>query len=519
VRQHFNPIALVFLVCAAVLAAVPFWEDLGALFDIWNIRPEYSHGILIPPIAAFLVWRERGWLSTTRFTGSWIGVGIASCGLLLWGVGKLSTISTIVQYAFLIVLYGLVLALTGWAVFKRLWMPLLVLIFMVPLPAFFYSSLSLQLQLISSEIGVLLVRAFGISVFAEGNIIDLGAYQLQVAEACDGLRYLFPLMTLAFILAYFMRAPFWKRALLFLSSVPISILMNSIRIGVIGITVDRWGPAMAEGVLHDFQGWAVFMLSFVVMLVFAAFLLRIGRARGTTWRDGFDFDTSVAHSAVGGSTVSRRLPGSFMACAALLAFSAAMTFALPERSDLTPTRTSLANLPLELGAWSGRRDALERVYLDALRLDDYAMANYKRSGASSPVNLYVAYYDSQRTGESAHSPRSCLPGGGWEITSFEQRAVETDASGTLAVNRAVIELGDHRQLVYYWFQQRGRIVTNEYLVKWYIFWDALTRRRTDGALVRLTAFAPRQQDIAKVDAELTDFARQVYSVLPAYVPN
>ncbi|MFX8824946.1 archaeosortase/exosortase family protein, partial [Acinetobacter baumannii] len=85
----------------------------------------------------------------------------------------------------------------------------------------------------------------GISVFVEGNVIDLGSYQLQVADACSGLRYLFPLMTIGLIVAYLYRGAMWKRVVLFLSSVPITILMNSFRVGMIGVLVDRWGTSMA----------------------------------------------------------------------------------------------------------------------------------------------------------------------------------------------------------------------------------------------------------------------------------
>ncbi len=102
------------------------------------------------------------------------------------------------------------LALVGRQVFRIIWVPMLILLFMIPLPRFLYNNISAQLQLISSGIGVWFIRLFGISVFLEGNVIDLGALKLQVAEACDGLRYLFPLMTLGFILAYFFKAAFWK---------------------------------------------------------------------------------------------------------------------------------------------------------------------------------------------------------------------------------------------------------------------------------------------------------------------
>ena len=111
------------------------------------------------------------------------------------------------------------------------------------------------------------MRLFGVSVYLEGNVIDLGVYKLQVAEACDGLRYLFPLMTIGFLIAYFFKATFWKRALLFLSSIPITILMNSFRVGTIGVMVEHWGVRMAEGFLHEFQGWMVFMASGALMML------------------------------------------------------------------------------------------------------------------------------------------------------------------------------------------------------------------------------------------------------------
>ena len=139
----------------------------------------------------------------------------------------------------------------------------------------------------------------------------------------------------------------------------------------------------------------------------------------------------------------------------------------------------------------------------------------------APVNLYVAWYDSQQSGRSAHSPSTCLPGGGWEMKEFGQVDVPGVAveGRQLRVNRALIAMGPNRQLVYYWFQQRGRVLTNEYLVKWYLFWDALTRRRTDGALVRLTAPLVEGQDVTEADRELADFARETAPRLRAYIPD
>ncbi|MCB1902774.1 MAG: archaeosortase/exosortase family protein, partial [Gammaproteobacteria bacterium] len=122
---------------------------------------------------------------------------------------------------------------------------------------------------------------FGISVFLEGNVIDLGEYKLQVVEACSGLRYLFPLVSIAFLAAYMYKVEMWKRVLVFLSSIPITILMNSFRIGVIGYLVENYGTEQAEGFLHDFEGWIIFMACFAILLLEMTLLAKVGKRKYT----------------------------------------------------------------------------------------------------------------------------------------------------------------------------------------------------------------------------------------------
>jgi len=175
---------------------------------------------------------------------------------------------------------------------------------------------------------------------------------------------------------------------------------------------------------------------------------------------------------------------------------------------------------MSIGPWSGQRASLEGVYLDTLKLDDYLLADY-RSASAGVVDLYISYYNRQRKGDAVHSPRACLPGGGWQLRDFGQHALAgIQINGhALRVNRTIIELGNQRQLVYYWFQQRGRVITNEYAVKWYIFGDALTLHRTDGAMVRLIAPIPAGVSVAEADRNLTEFASRIVPELPRFVPN
>ncbi len=513
-----SPVIWAALAVAAVAGWFAFAEGTRQMLDVWQGSEEYSHAYLIPLISLFIAWQQKNELARLRFAGSWLGVAIVGLGILLGFMGQLGTVFTLQQIGLVTAIVGTVIALTGVKALRILWMPLLLLYFMIPLPDFLQVKLSSGMQLISSEIGVWFLRLIGVTVYLEGNVIDLGVYQLQVAEACDGLRYLYPLLTLGLVLAYFYKGAMWKRVLLFLSSIPITILMNSLRIASIGIMVDNWGIGMAEGFLHDFQGWAVFMVSFALMVLFMIGLSRVGRD-AKPWRELFGLDfpdpwpAAVPRSA-------RPLPRSLGVATVLLVAAAALALALPQRTEIVPERQAFLDFPMVIGNWTGARETLEPIYVQALKFDDYVLATFRGPGPR-PVNVYVAWYDSQQSGRSVHSPSTCLPGGGWQMTSFTQVDVPgvTVAGEPLRVNRTVIALGEARQLVYYWFQQRGRVITNEYLVKWYLFWDSLTRRRSDGSLVRLVVPMPEGTTEEQADRQLAEFAAQLEPVLQDYIPR
>jgi exosortase D (VPLPA-CTERM-specific) len=422
------------------------------------------------------------------------------------------------QIGFVLAICGFVLALTGWSALRLVWMPLLLLFFIIPLPQFLQSNFSAGMQLWSSSLGVWFIRLMGISVFLEGNVIDLGTYKLQVVEACDGLRYLFPLMTLGLVMAYFYKGALWKRVLIFISSMPLTILMNSLRIGMIGWMVEHWGPSMAEGFVHDFQGWAVFMSSLALMVLLMIVLSRVGRD-GKPWRElfGVEFPEPLPK---GTRLEARPLGASTIAACALLVTGATAALTVPNRAEAIPERVSFADFPMVIGPWFGERRGIDPQVIEALAFNDYLMAVYRGPGPF-PIELYVAWYESQRAGRSVHSPRTCLPGGGWRIVEFDQIEVpDVEAAGkALRVNRVVMALGSERALVYYWFQQRGRIITNEYLAKWFLFWDSLTRNRSDGALVRLVVPLREADQSSAADAELARFAELVEPVLESHVPR
>lgn len=507
-----------------LVALASFGPGLRFMAASWQAVPEYSHGFMVPLVSAFLVWQKSDVLRGMPLRGAWSGLWLVAAALALGLLGELSAVRFISQYGFVVAVFGVAVCCIGWRGTRVLAVPLGFLFLMVPLPQFLLRDMSQQLQLVSSQIGVGLIRGFGISVFLEGNVIDLGNYKLQVADACSGLRYLFPLVVLGCLAACFFEAAWWKRAVLVASTVPLTIVTNSLRIGLIGVTVEHWGPQMAEGLLHDFEGWFVFMICLVLLAVEMSLLARLG---GATLASSFVLHLPAPQAPPRPGTPGphqRKPAGPLLAAGALFVAVALLLTWTPQRQAASPQRQMLDRFPLELpGGWTGRSQPLDREIVATLAVDDYLVADYRR--ASEPtVNFYVAYYASQGGGQSTHSPRTCLPADGWRIASLNKARVPGSATPGAArtgleVNRAVIEKGESRQLVYYWFAQRGRTLTDELEVKWFILRDGLLLGRSDGALLRLvTAVAPGES-MAVAEARLQSLMSAVQQELPLYVPD
>jgi len=497
-------------VAALVVCFAPALEFMVAT---WQQVEEYSYGWFIPLIAAFLAWQRSEAWRRTELRGSGWGLLLIVLALVLGWVGTLSAVRVLSQYGFVLALWGLALAAFGPRGTRLMAPALAILFFMVPLPQFALRELSHALQLVSSQLGVALIRGAGISVFLEGNVIDLGSYKLQVVEACNGLRYLFPLMVLGCLAAYFHRGPWWHRVCLVASAVPLAVLTNSLRIALVGMAVEHSGVAMAEGLVHDIEGGFMFALCLLGLAVQMALFTRWA---GRPWRDAFVLELPAA--APRGAAHRLRRPSASAWTAVLLALAAAAaSLAMPQRHHQPPPREPFASLPLSLpGGWQGRSDTLAPDIIATLALSDYALINYRR--ANEPwVNLYSAYYARQSGGESAHSPRTCIPGDGWAIVDISLHTVPGEAG--LQVNRALIQKGEQRQLVHYWFRQRGANETHEWRVKWAILRDGLLRDRSDGALVRLVTQVAPNESLDAASGRLDAFAQVLVPRLPSHVPD
>ncbi len=194
------------------------------------------------------------------------------------------------------------------------------------------------------------------------------------------------------------------------------------------------------------------------------------------------------------------------------------------RAEPTPIREPLATLPYSIGDWTGfREEDLDEETLAVLGADDYLLRSYRRHG-EPPLGFYVGYYESQRQGDTIHSPMNCLPGSGWVPLSSGRRTIEVpDGSGTRAieVNRVVIQKGLDRQLVLYWYQGHGRVVASEYWGKIYTVLDAIRVNRTDAALVRIIVpiVSGGAEAVRRAEGEADAFARAVFPMLSRHLPS
>ena len=186
--------------------------------------------------------------------------------------------------------------------------------------------------------------------------------------------------------------------------------------------------------------------------------------------------------------------------------------------DVHPNKP-LSSFPTEIGQWTGIPDKFDARIYQALGVDDSFLANY-RSPEASGVQLYIGFYQSQREGDLIHSPKNCMPGAGWNIVETSIETLDGVAESTKKTNviKLVLQNGIQKQVVLYWFQSRGRIISSEYMQKIYLVVDSIMRHRTDGSFVRLIA-PVSNNDEDNALSTLKDFAVQLMPILNDYIPS
>lgn len=266
-------------ITAAVLVLAGLAAVYGKVFirlvEDWIVDGNYSHGWLIIPIAAYFAWERRDKLTSTPLRPSWFGLIVFAAGIFLLLAGLMGSEFFLSRVSLIITLAGIVLFLFGWAHLRILAFPLAFLVLMIPLPAIVFNKIAFPLQLLASQVGESAISAANIPVLREGNVLVLANTSLEVAEACSGIRSLVSLITLGLVFGYFADPRGWVRMLIVASTIPVAIISNAARVAGTGILAHYYGPSAAEGFFHEFSGWIVFIVAFVMILAIQRVILRL----------------------------------------------------------------------------------------------------------------------------------------------------------------------------------------------------------------------------------------------------
>lgn len=266
-------INLIKILILAIFTFLTYMPSFIWMLDSWTARDTYySHGFLVPFISIFLIWQKREDLAKLRIKSENLGWLFLGSGVLVYVISALLRINFSAALSVIPVIAGLVLLFLGKGYLRELVFPILFLLFMIPLPSVAIVNLSFKLKILAAKISTRLINLMGVPAIREGSIIKTMHSHLIVEDPCSGIRSLIALIALGALMAYFCKMPKIKKAILFVSSVPIAIATNVIRIVALSLVSEIYGAKYATGLFHDTMGILVFVFAFAGLSLVAKLL-------------------------------------------------------------------------------------------------------------------------------------------------------------------------------------------------------------------------------------------------------
>jgi len=487
---------------------IAYWPIFQKLAKQWS-GGDNNYCYLIIPLFFYLLYDKKDLFKFGDFSWTPWGLLPTLLSVMLIIAGELGSVRTLLFIGMWGCAVGLTITLYGQRT-RLLIFPLIILVFIVPLPPFVNQILTFKLKMAASKLSVMMLRTFGISVLLEGNIIDIGIEKLQVVDACSGLRYFMPMILLTILIGHFFVKGRWRWTVLLFMIVPLSIFINSLRIWASALLIINGHLELSRNLFHDFSGWLMFMIAGIFLVISALLLGKIGpkqpRAESVEHREEL---------ATGGRV--RPVVLTIILCF-LFAGSSWALKQIPSAKNL-PARKTFDYFPMQVGKWTGKRDFLSKEILNSLGSDDYLSATFTKEGSSNLIYLFVPFYAYQVTNHTAHAPQSCLLGSGFALITSNERPVQVGPDQKIKIMTMTLEKGSTKLLGSYFFFQRGRMITSPWMNKFFLMWDAFTKRRTDGALVRVEMTIAPGQSVDDAYGVFEEFIAKLWPILPEYVPG
>ena len=495
----------------SVVAAwiVLYFDSFPALIRRWN-NDDYSYCWIVVPLALYLAWQRRDMLPKILTPSLKSGYAALLAVAVFFFIGKAASVDALVFVSMWLSIVAVVLFVFGLKSMKALFFPLVVLAFFIPPPPFINRMLTFKLRLISSDLSVRIMQFIDIPVYREGNVIDLGMIKLHVVDACSGLRYVFPTILLGILMGYWFNKKPWQRFVVFAATIPTAIATNALRIAIVGYIARNISVETADNFFHEASGIIIYLLSISFLVMLSLVLNIFGSVEPVKRVESYsslyrnDGSNSVIHVII----MAVFLAGIFMFNGSLLS------------ARVIPKRMSFDNFPMKIGAYTGERQFFSDEILGSLGADDYFTGVYQNKTTGRNILVLASYYNFQEPQRAAHNPVSCLlGGGGWGLSSSKDLPPDPQDGRPFRVRRLLLEKPGSRLLALYWFQQRGRIITNEYLNKVYLALDSIQKHRTDGALIRIELLLKDGETVQHGQQVLDSFIGNFSVILDKYIPQ
>lgn len=426
------------------------WPTLAYCWQNWmEADSYYSHGPIVPMLAGFMIWSVSGKLRKIKFRNSWYGLPLLILGTAVQIAGLSMSWEPLYGLSFILSIFGIIICLLGPQAARILAIPLLFLATMLPLPANLLDSITSRFQIISTTLASGVLRLADSSLIQQGNIINADSLTtpLMVDRPCSGLKLLIALITSTWFMAWILDAPIWKKLTLFGLSFPLSIMINSLRVIMIGL-VGIWTSSNdAVKSFHDYSGYIGLALCCALVLI-SARLLNMYRPQASI--NGAE--DSPSHTASERS-LSRGLSG--YAAVILLCLAAVSSSVLYKLYDLPNGHLARNTIPRTLPGWTSREEPISGEVRKQLAKGDLLSRTYVDTASGSEVHLFITV---SLDYSAFHNPQICLPGSGIEITGQQAIKIKHPLPKTQPINATLLNISRDGLpgFMVYWYSLNGR---------------------------------------------------------------
>lgn len=470
------------LVLAGILLLC--YHVLAGMVHAWSAEDQYSYAPIVLIVFGYLLWISWPSLLKKKIDPNGYGIILVLFGFMLFMTGAFGLYGFLARFSCICLLTGCIICLAGLEIFKELIFPIFTLLFMIPLPEFVDFYFSGKLRLISSSLSEKLMQMMGMSVFREGNIIDLGTMKLDVAYACSGMNYLLPMVFLAILMGHFYLKKHYAKILLIFSAIPISMGINVLRITAVGILSTYWTVEFSEGFLHYFSGWFIFAVGFMSNFIVLLLIIKV-------------FDDKSSYSV-------KALIPSKMSCDVFLEekikcnispvlsiFCLFVIFILIYHAILYKKKDKfyphISKLPYSISGYKGDDIPVDPYVTKASSVTD-SLTRIYRIDAFSPVFVYIGYYRTSPDLDGFfHTPSVCLGSTGWEVETVEDHRLHaTENNGPINARLVLSKNTSSHMAMIYWYNIGGWSSGNERITQLYTGYNAIFGDYNDAVKVMIS---------------------------------